>query len=419
MISREQIHELAEFEDSESCAISFYFQPTAPRNKAHKEETILTKDLIREALRRVEATNTVKENYDLARGDLNRIMELAQEFRSNGTHAKAVFACSGRNFWREYDLPARLNGTEVNVNRRFHLKPLARLLGAFPTLGVMLLDRRRARLFDLRLGELTEREDFFHSLSRRGRSDGFGRYDAGHAERRVADEVHHHFKNVAEVLKNAIEQRTFDGWVLGCLETHWSEFAPMLHPEVAQKLLGRFTTEVAHASRELIRSQVEQILGNWQSRRCSALVHEAIEQARGNGRGVTGLRRVLQSLELGEVQTLLVGEHYVAQAIECPHCGHLDAHLVSKCPVCGHETREIVDVAEALLPRVIRQEIELFYVKDDTEMDGVGNIAALLRFRSEQNANVHSINEARPNPTTPRREGFVARPVMIDQRMIL
>ncbi len=64
------------------------------------------------------------------------------------------------------------------MNRHFHLKPLAQLLGAFPSLGIVLVDRHRARLFDLRLGELTERMDFFHALTRRGRGDGFGGYDA-------------------------------------------------------------------------------------------------------------------------------------------------------------------------------------------------------------------------------------------------
>ena len=58
MITREQIHELAEFEDPASCALSYYFQPTTPRNKAHKEETILTKDLAREALRQLESKST-------------------------------------------------------------------------------------------------------------------------------------------------------------------------------------------------------------------------------------------------------------------------------------------------------------------------------------------------------------------------
>jgi peptide subunit release factor 1 (eRF1) len=112
---------------------------------------------------------------------------------------------------------------------------------------------------------------------------------------------------------------------------------------------------------------------------------------------VTGLRRVLRSLELGEVQTLLMGEHFLAHAVECSSCGHLDAHLVSHCPVCGKVTHEVVDVGEAILPWVIRRDIEMFYVKDDREFDKVGNIAALLRFRSEQNSNVQSIESAQAN----------------------
>ncbi len=418
MITREQIHELAQFEDQGSCAISFYFQPAAPSNKAHKGEAILTKDLVREAVRKLEARGKSKEKAESARADLDRIARLSQDFRSNGTHAKAVFACAGQNFWCEYDLPAHLSGTQLTMNRHFHLKPLAQLLGGFPALGVVVVDRARARLFDLRLGELNEIEGFFHPLPRRGRSDGFAGYDAGHAERRVADEARQHFKHVAEVLKSSLEKRMFDKWILGCHDRLWPQLEALLHPEVSNKLLGRFSAEVAHASPDLIRSHAEQMFADWQKRRCAEVVRETLDQARSKGRGVTGLRRVLHSLELGEVQTLLVGENYVAQAVECPGCGHLDAHLVSTCPVCGRETRGVVDVAEAILPWVIRHDIELFYVKDP-DLDAVGNVAALLRFRSEQNTNVRSINEAKSNPSFRRREGFVARSARIDQRMIL
>ena len=54
-ITREQIRDLAEFHDAQSCAITFYFQPATPRNKAHREDTILVKDLAREALARIDS----------------------------------------------------------------------------------------------------------------------------------------------------------------------------------------------------------------------------------------------------------------------------------------------------------------------------------------------------------------------------
>ena len=386
-ITREQILGLAEFHDEKCCAISFYFQPAAPRNKAHKEDTILIKDLAREALRSLDT----KEKKDSARADIDRIVRLSGELRSNGTHAKAVFACAAKNLWQEYDLPPTLPGTQLFVDRHFHLKPLAHLLGSFPRLGVVLIDRHRARFFDLRLGELSEREGLFQSLSRKGRSDGYEGYDGGHAQRRVDDETRQHFKAVSEVLKDSLEKGVFEKWILGCPDIHRSQFEPQLHAYVSQALLGRFQADVAHTTRDEIRTHAEQIVEHWQADRRRELATRALSQARSNGRGVTGLRRVLRSLELGEVQTLLIGENFQAHAVECSRCGHIDAHLVSFCPACGRSTQEVVDVGEAILPWVIRRDIELFYVKDDPDFDTVGNIAALLRFRSD---NIQPISTA-------------------------
>ncbi|HME36323.1 MAG TPA: host attachment protein [Candidatus Sulfotelmatobacter sp.] len=388
-IAREQLRELAEFQDAKFCAVSFYFQPSTPRNKAHKEDTILIKDLAREALRTLESKGPEgkekngKEKKDCARADLDRILRLSGELRSNGTQGKAVFACAGQNLWREYDVPASLPGTQLFVDRHFHLKPLAHLLGAFPLLGIVLVDRHRARIFDLRLGELTEREDLFHPQPRRGRSDGFAGYDGGHAQRRVEDETRQHFKNVAEALKELLEKGVFEKWILACQDSHRSLLEPQLHSYVSQSLIGRFHADLAHATRDEIRTHAQQIVDRWQADRLRELVGQALSLARSNGRGVTGLRRVLRSLELGEVQTLLLGENLQAHAVECSGCGHIDAHLVSFCPVCGRVTREVVDVGEAILPWVIRRDIETFYVKDNPEFDKVGNIAALLRYRSE------------------------------------
>jgi len=413
MITREQIHELAEFEDQTGCALSFYFQPSAPRNKAHREESILAKDLVRDALRQLEGKENGKEKCWAARADLDRIAVAAQDLLNhaphshepygNGFHAKAIFACGSHNFWREYDLPAQLEGTQILVGRHFHLKPLAQLLGSSPSLGIVLVDRHRARLFDLRLGELTERVDLFHPLTRRGRSDGFAGYDAGHAERHVNEEVRQHFKSVAASVKDALEKGLFEKWILGCQEIHWPQFETQLHPYASQKLLGHFSADLAHVSREEIRAEAERILAEAQEKRCRDAVQETFNQARSGARGVTGLRRVLRALELGEVQTLLIGQNYHAQAVECSGCGHLDAHIVSFCPVCGRETRNITDVGEAILPWVIRQSIELFYVKDNAEFDQVGNIAALLRFRIEQNEeNLRTIAEAAPRASIGR-----------------
>src|SRR5206468_3033922 len=312
MITCEDIRELAQFQynDDDNCVLSFYFQPRRPQNKSHREEAILAKDLVREALHGTEKNGKNK----CARADLQRILDLAGHLHGNQARAKAVFACGTRDFWREYDLPPQLPGTQLFVNRRFHLKPIAMLLGAHPQLWIALVDRHRARFFDLRLDELHEHNSMFHPLPRRGRSDGFAGYDAGHAERSKNDEVREHANRI---LHKALDQR-----------------------------------------RQL-------------------LVQEVLGQAKSNGRGVTGLRRVLRSLEVGEAQTLIMAENYSARAVECTGCSHLDSHMVRYCPLCGRSTRELEDVSDGIIPAAIRRDVELLYVRDEPEFDRVGNIAAL------------------------------------------
>jgi peptide chain release factor subunit 1 len=380
MMTREDIRELAAFQaDSDGCALSFYFQPRTPQNKSHKEESILAKDLVRQALREAE-----KQGKNMcARADLDRILEIAGNLHGNQAKAKAVFASSTMKLWREFDLPPQLPGTQLFVNRRFHLKPLAALLGAQPMLCVTLVDRQRGRFFDLRVDELKERGELFHSLPR-SRSDGYGGYNAGHVERRIANEFNQHYKQVADRLKEELERGVWEKLVVGCHDTNWSEFEAHLHPYVRQRLLGHFPADVGSVTADEIREHASRMLREALDLRREKVLREALSQAKGNARGVTGLRRVLRSLELGEVQTLLLGENYTARAIECPSCGHVDAHMVPFCPVCGKATRELEDVCDAIIPMAIRRDIELFYVKNNPEFDKVGNIAALLRFRADQ-----------------------------------
>jgi len=184
MVTRDEIRELAYFQADESkgeCALSCYFQPDPPQDRSHRREAIVAKDVVKQALKGAAAQG---KNGSL-HADVDRVLELAANLRGN-SRGKAVFACSAKNFWREYELPPRLGGTHIYLEPRFHLKPLAALLGAQPALCVAMVDRQRARVFDLRLDDLRERGAIVHMLSRSGSNYGYNGYEAGHAERRVA-----------------------------------------------------------------------------------------------------------------------------------------------------------------------------------------------------------------------------------------
>jgi len=381
MITREEIRELAQFQCSEGgSALSFYFQPRTPQNRSHREETIQAKEMVRQAMNDAEKSG----RNGSTRGDLARILDVAGNLHGNQARAKAIFACGAENYWREFDLPAWLPGTQLVARRHFHLKPLAALLGVQPRLCVALVDRHRARFFDMRLDDLKERGGMFGALPRRGRSDGFAGYEAGHVERSANNEAMHHFKNVAERLKEELEKGTWERLIVGCHDKTWPEFESHLHPYVAQRLLSHFNIDPAGAGKEEIREQASRIFREATERRRQVLLTDVMDQARSNGKGALGLRRVLRALEMGEVQTLLMAENFAATAAECTGCGHLDSHVVDLCAVCGRATRDLEDVADALVNSAIRRDIELFYVPPSEDFAKAGNIAALLRFRADQ-----------------------------------
>ena len=382
MMTRDEIRELAAFQADQSkgaCALSFYFQPDPPQDRSHRREAIVAKDVVKQALKSAAAQG---KNGSL-HADLDRVLDLATNLRGN-TRGRAVFACSAQNFWREFELPPQLGGTHIYLESRFQLKPLATLLGAEPALSVAMVDRQRARIFDLRLQDLRERGAIVHMLSRSASNYGYNGYEGGHAERRVAEEALQHFKAVAERLRIDFEKGLWERLIVGCHDSNWPEFEPHLHPYVKQRLIGRFSADVASVSNEEIRQHAGAILSEWLKERASTKVSEALDQAKSNSRGVTGLRRVLQALETGEVQSIFLSENYSARAVECTHCGHLDAHLVARCVACGHPTRELADVSDSIIEIAISRDIELFYLKENDGLDRAGNIAALLRFRSDQ-----------------------------------
>ncbi len=380
MLTREALRELAAFEAPNHSAVSFYFQPQAPRDQSHRDEAILIKDKVREALRQSE------RNGGGAAHDLKRLLDLAEHLNGNHSRAKAVFACEAKGLWRELDLPPRLSRTELLVNRRFHLQPLAFLLEA-PHCAVALVDRKRARIFDLWLDEIIELDDLISDIPRGARTDGFAGYDAGHIERHLENFALRHYQNLSErLLRRYANGQGFQRLLLGCRDDIRAEIEPHLHPYLKQALLGWFSLDVATAAPEQVKATAHAFLEESRANRQQGLVRDVVGEAQRNGRGAVGLRNVLNSLERGEVQVLLLGDKLEATVIECTNCGHLDTRIVKDCAVCGQQTRELDDVADALISQALRNSAEIVYVSDDPEFARAGGVGALLRFRADQNS---------------------------------
>ncbi|HZS26206.1 MAG TPA: hypothetical protein VFB76_03180 [Candidatus Angelobacter sp.] len=382
MITREEIRQLAQIESPSRCAISFYFQPETPQNKSHREEAILVKDLVRETLRRTGRNG----NHVAVREDLDKVLQVAEGLHGNHSRGKVIFACREQGIWHELDVPPRLGQSRIIVNSRFHLRPLVEAYSGIPRTCIALVNRKKSRIFELREIGITQKPDLeFGPSPRVPRSDGFQGYEAGHRERHVENQIMQHFKMFAESLLSLHNREKFDALLIGCQDDVWPEIEPHLNINLKQRLRGRFAVDVVAATAEEVRQQSNKILLETMLVTQKELVREVIGEAQRNGRGALGLRHVLNALERQEVQTLLIGQGFKAEAVECNNCRHLDTRMVKNCAVCGHETRELSDVSDSLVDLALHNGADIQFIDNDPELEKTGRLGALLRFRADQN----------------------------------
>jgi peptide subunit release factor 1 (eRF1) len=202
------------------------------------------------------------------------------------------------------------------------------------------------------------------------------------------NEAMQHFKVIADYIEQYFERGQCDGLVIGCHDDIWSEFHPHLRSNARQRLVGHFRIDPKAATPEQVKQMAIRQLAEYDAGVRQGLIREVVGEAHRNGRGAIGLRRVLRSLEIGEVQTLLLGSNFLAPGVKCFHCGHMDLHVAPTCVVCGKENTELEDIGDAIVGHSIRSGIEIVYIADDEDFDRVGRIAALLRFRADQNTAV-------------------------------
>ena len=380
MITRETLREIAAFQSPSHDAVTFYFQPSVPQDKSHRQEAILVKDLVRNAIVSVDKEG---KNGNL-RATLDRILALSEHLHGNQGKAKAVFACASQNYWREFDLPSELSSTQLIVNQRFHVTPMAGLHDTLGKVSVVLIDRTKARFFELQMNQVREVADLVNQITRRGRSDGFFGFDAGHAERRVDNEIAAHYRRVSERLMELYGNGAAEYFVLGCHEEAHNDIEKELHPYLRQRLIGHFSAEPTGITPDEVRQSANRVIGQHRQQTRRELISEVVDEAKADNRGALGLRRVLRALQMGEIQTLLLERSFRALGGECTNCGYLDMEHAKFCASCNHSMRRIDDLADAIIGRTLSAGADVMYVPENADLQRHGNIAALLRFRAER-----------------------------------
>jgi peptide chain release factor subunit 1 len=381
LIRADQIDRLVRFEGEGFLTTSCYLNTDGSRFSARDTERAL-KELLREAREILAGMEGLSREVERSvEEDLERIREHVQvRFERKGHRGLALFSCSSQGLWRAFPLPSPIPSGVV-LDETPYIRPLSSMLDEHSRYCAVIVDREKARLFEVYLGEIEEASGVLSDIPKQVRSGGWYGLEEKRIHRYVEGQVHRHYKEVAEHTFHHFRSHGFDWLALGGHRDALPEFEGFLHAYLQERLAGRFEADIQTPAQEVLRL-VRAIETRVEAEGERALLDRVVTDASKGGLAVLGLEPTLDALHRGAVHTLLVDSEWRSSGARCKGCGRLTAQE-GECPSCGASERQALPhLVDKAIEQAVHQgsRIEHVYSLGD-ELRRHGALAAVLRFR--------------------------------------
>lgn len=372
------VHSLAE-SDGKAKVISVFLSldPSEEFALASARDTQVN-SIVSEATDQIEQVASSNERVALHE-DLEAVERLLHDVGSWGKDASAVavFRSSELDMFQAAKLPSPVE-TSVTVKDGPRFIPLVDSLRS-GRWCVLLLDRPGASIYlgsPSRLFLIDESDDDV-----RGQHNNGG-FSQGRFERAVEEEVEDHLKRVAQMLFDLQKLKKFDHLVIGATEELTHRMTEHLHPYVGELATERIEVDVENVSRPELERMITDLSEQMEERRATELLERLRYELGSGGEGAAGLKDVLDALNEASVETLLIAQAFDAPGMRCPTCGYLSEES-NRCPVDGEDMQPVDSIVDKAIERTVELSAGV-KVLDRTELSDLGNIAATLRFNSNQ-----------------------------------
>jgi peptide chain release factor subunit 1 len=287
------------------------------------------------------------------------------------TRGLALFVSSRSGLHRELALAVPVRD-EVHIGPHPYVAPLAALVQGDRLVVVVLVDRRRARLFRCEHGAVSLLDTVEEDLPRAVDTE----IELGDRERARTESALRHARRTADSVIDATRDLPGATVALGgdpeCvaeLQRHLPaalRAGPIEHVALAASATPSAVGEaVAGLQRELERRSIDGLL----ARLAEAVPH---------GAGTLGIDATLRAIAEQRVETLLVAPHLVTPGARCPACGWAGTSRRGRCPVCARPAEPVDDLVELAVDDALGQGADVVSVDADAwPADGIG---ALLRW---------------------------------------
>uniref|UniRef100_A0A831TEU5 Peptide chain release factor 1 n=1 Tax=Thermorudis peleae TaxID=1382356 RepID=A0A831TEU5_9BACT len=380
-MTRQAVERLASYHSPDWPIVSLYLRVDR-EHITDDHYSIRLKNLLKQVLDNP-GIELSRAQLEAVEADLDRIRVFFRDHGDEFGQGVALFASSAANLWEVYEAPREV-GNHVEVDFRPVIAPLVRVLELCEPFCVCLVSRDRARIF---MGHMSE----FGERAVRLDQEVPGQHEQGgwsqaRYQRHIEEHVHQHFKRLAADLFALFEQEPFRFLVLGGPHEVVSDFLDYLHPYLRERYIGTFYV-LMEASAKQVREEAAKIVREWLRQEKQRYLDLLRNEALSNDMGVTGLEKVVEALQMGNVLSLIVDDRLEAPGSSCLHCGAVQppaAEQPDRCLYCGGPVRRHANIVPKVYANAYRQKANLVFLTErelQEQLAELGGIGAILRFR--------------------------------------
>jgi peptide subunit release factor 1 (eRF1) len=379
LLSREQIETLAKFKSNSFLTTSFYLD-TSKNRLTKKEIQLSLKNLINKNKTFLERMNVSKENKESLAQDLENIQKFcARNLNSYNYAGLAIFSCSNKNFWQEFNLVNSPKNTIV-FDQNPYVRPLSAFLGEYHRTCALVIDRKEAKWYDVYMGEIHLLHSLKGDVPSKVREGGWEGYESKRIERHIASLLHSYFSEAAKSTFDLYNKNKFDWLFLGCSDEYATQLEPLLHPYVKKRLKGRIKAKPGDSPTRVLKEALD-LKQKLKIQEKEDIVRRFVAEIERGGLAVSGLKNTLRKLNRGEAQTLLVTRHYSKPGRICPKCNLLYEDQV-RCASCQRKTEKVVDIIDEAVEAALDKGSQVKHINPPSGLRKYGNIGVLLRYKA-------------------------------------
>jgi peptide subunit release factor 1 (eRF1) len=370
-ISPELVEQLVTFRSEAAPVLSVYLN-TTPERQTRRAFRIAFRDLVQQLEAQIAHD---EERRKALRREAEKVQRFLETYEPHG-RGLVIFSCQPAGFWQVYQLPRPVLDNVV-FDTSPYVRPLLDILDEYERYAVALVDKERARLFSIYLGQIEERTDFSDLVPPKHKQGGWSQ---ANFQRHHDAHVSWHLKHVATHLADLARRRHFDRLILAGPEEPVTELEHLLPATLRARVVGRLALEYFVTPQTVLDQSlplIEQVERQSEQR----LVTDLLDTARSGGRAVLGIERVLEMLQQGRVWRLVVAEGFRAQGSACPNCGLLSVPAQETCPACGQAMQPAPELVERMEELALQQgaQVETVHGPAATLLQEAGGIGAFIR----------------------------------------